>query len=440
MNSPHHPFHFARDGLVGLPASPTLEINERIKEMLAAGEEVFHLGFGESRFPVHPILVRALQANAQQRSYLPVLGIPELRAAIAEYYNHKFDLQVSADRVVIGPGSKSLLFALMQALDADILLPTPAWVSYEAQAQLARRPVMTVLMDPQADYAVEADRLTQALDQAAAQPNLLLLNTPHNPTGTVLSPERVQAAAEFARARNMVIFSDEIYSLVTHAGEPFASPAQYYPEGTIVFGGLSKHLSLGGWRFGLAILPPGKIGAQLARALQAIAGCIWSCVAGPVQYAALEAYRGNAEIEGYIEACTRLHAARTRSLYEAFVEFGLQTPQPGGGFYLYPSFARWREPLAARGVHTDRDLAMHMLADYRIAMLPGSAFGDEPQALTVRVSTSYLDAETDEQAAALMAAYEECADSERIVRDQHPRLRRLAERFGEFVGELEREL
>ncbi len=438
-----HPFRFSRDGLLGLPASPTLVINDRIKEMMAAGQEVFHLGFGESRFPVHPTLARALQDNVHKRSYLPALGIPELRAAIAAYYSKKFDRPVSPEQVVIGPGSKALLFALMQALDADILLPTPAWVSYGAQAQLAGRPLLQAPMDPAADYAVDVDRLAHTIDQASTewrQPDLLLLNTPNNPTGTVMSTEAVEAAATFARTRKMVIFSDEIYSLVTHPDITFASPAQYYPEGTVVFGGLSKHMSLGGWRFGLAILPPGEAGTQLARALQAIAGCTWSCVAGPVQYAALKAYSGSPEIENYIEACTCLHSARTNYLYEAFEEFGLACPTPQGGFYLYPSFARWREPLAARNVNTCQDLAMHLLDRYQIAVLPGSAFGDDPYALAVRISSSYLDAETEEQATTLIEAFQQNGNPEHFFQDHHPRLRQFNERMADFIGELEGEL
>jgi aspartate aminotransferase len=443
MKNPHSPFRFSRTGLRGLKPSPTLTINDRIKKMMASGREVYHLGFGESRFPVHPQIAQALQANVHQRSYLPALGIAPLRQAIAQFYERKFSLSVTADQVVVGPGSKSLLYAMMMALDGDVILPTPAWVSYSAQATLANRPILSVPMDPDDDYRLDVGRLATAVDGATKQwrrPDLLMVNTPHNPTGTVLSSGDVAELAKFARQRELMILSDEIYSLVTHDSVSHVSPAQHYPEGTIIFGGLSKQMSLGGWRFGAAILPPGQAGEALARAVQAIAGCTWSCVAAPMQYAALEAYSDDPEIDDYIQACTQMHAIRTHYLYDALDEFGLTCPEPVGAFYLYPSFAKWREPLAARGIHTCQELSLHLLDNYEIAVLPGASFGGDPHALALRLSTSYLDAETDEQAKNLVVAFNQNPDSEQFIHNHHPRLRQVVERLADFITKLEGDL
>jgi aspartate/methionine/tyrosine aminotransferase len=443
MPNPHHPFRFSRTGLRGLKASPTLTINDRIKEMMAAGREVFHMGFGESRFPVHPQLAQALRDNVSKRSYLPSLGILPLRQAIADFYAERLNLDVAAEQVIIGPGSKSLLYAVMLALDGDVILPTPAWVSYSSQAKLSSRPILEVPMDPDADYRLDVERLRTAVHEAASQwrhPDLLLVNTPHNPTGTLLSAEVTEELARFAREHALMILSDEIYSLVTHDSNQHVSPARAYPEGTVIFGGLSKHMSLGGWRFGMAILPPGPAGQALARAVQAIAGCTWSCVAAPVQYAALVAYSNSPEVNNYVQACARMHAIRTHYLYDALVEFGINCPRPSGAFYLYPSFARWREPLALRNVRTCQDLAIHLLENYEIALLPGASFGDDPHALALRLSTSYLDAETDEQAENLVSAFEDDPDPERFVQDRHPRLRGVVERLAEFLTDLEEDL
>ena len=90
MSDSYRPFRFSRTGLKGLKPSPTLSMNDRIQEMRATGREVYHLGFGESRFPVHPLVAQALQDNAQQRSYLPALGLPELRQTIADFYERHF--------------------------------------------------------------------------------------------------------------------------------------------------------------------------------------------------------------------------------------------------------------------------------------------------------------------------------------------------------------
>jgi aspartate/methionine/tyrosine aminotransferase len=196
-------------------------------------------------------------------------------------------------------------------------------------------------------------------------------------------------------------------------------------------------MSLGGWRLGVAILPPTAAGAALERAVQAIAGCIWSCASAPVQYAALAAYSGDQAIETHIRNCTKMHAIRTRYLYDALVEFGISCPEPTAAFYLYPSFARWRGPLAARGVETCRDLSHYLLENYDIAILPGSTFGDDPQALALRLSTSYLDMESDEQAQNIAAAFANDANPDRFINNHHPRLREVVTRLADFVSELE---
>jgi aspartate/methionine/tyrosine aminotransferase len=440
MSNSYRPFRFSRSGLKGLKPSPTLSMNDRVQEMRAAGREVYHLGFGESRFQVHPLVAKALQDNAQQRSYLPALGIPELRQTIATFYERHFNLPVAANQVVIGPGSKSLLYALLVALDGDIIMPTPAWSSYQDLATLSGRLLLEVPMDPGDDYRLDVNRLQGAMSEAAEQwrrPDLLLFSTPHNPTSTTLSLEETQKLTDFARDRELMILSDEIYGMVTYDSAGHVSPAHTYADGTIVFGGLSKHMSLGGWRFGVAILPPTAAGVALERALKAIAGCIWSCVTAPVQFAAQVAYGDNPQVAAYMQACTEMHAARTRYLYDALLEFGVSCPEPRAAFYLYPSFARWRKPLAARGVFTCQDLGHYLLENYEIAVLPGATFGDDPHALSLRLSTSFLDMETDEQAQSITTGFYDDPDADRFIHNQHPRLREVASRLADFVTELE---
>ena len=218
MNDLYRPFRFSRSGLKGLKPSPTLSINDRVHEMRAAGRDVYHLGFGESRFPVHPLIARALQDNVQQRSYLPALGLPALRTAVADFYSRHFDLKVVPNQVVIGPGSKSIIFAMLAALDSDIILPTPAWSSYHDLATFTGRPVLEVLMDADNEYRPDIGRIQEAMREAAdqwRQPDTLLLSNPHNPTATTLSAAEVGVIASFARDHDLMILSDEIYSLVT---------------------------------------------------------------------------------------------------------------------------------------------------------------------------------------------------------------------------------
>jgi aspartate/methionine/tyrosine aminotransferase len=364
-----------------------------------------------------------------------------LREAIAEFYRRRFRLAVTPGQVVIGPGSKSLLYALLLVLGDEVILPQPSWVSYAPQAHLSGKPVLWVPTRPEEDFQLEINVLRRNMEESRqdwGNPELLVLNSPNNPTGTMLHPQRVQALADFAREEQLMVLSDEIYALVAHGSVPHASVAHHYPEGTIVLGGLSKHLSLGGWRFGLAILPAGRMGKALRRALRNIAGSIWSCVAAPIQYAALVAYGGDAEVEAFIDRCARMHAIRTRYVYEQLVAAGIPCVEPSGAFYLFPTFSCWKESLAAQGVYASDDLADYLLSRYELATLPGTAFGCAPDNLCLRLSSSYLDASTDEKAANLVEAFERDPDPERFIQDHHPRLREACARFAQFAADLER--
>jgi aspartate aminotransferase len=435
------PFRFSRAGLRGLKVSATLSLNERVRELWEAGRDVYHLGFGESRFPVHPKIAQALRNNVHQRSYLPALGIRELRETIAEFYQRKFEVPISRDQVVTGPGSKSLLYALLLSLGEEVILPQPSWVTYAPQAHLLGKPILWVPTRLEDDFHLEVDLLRRKMEEDKedwGNPEVLIVNSPHNPTGTMLPPHKVQALADFAREEQLMVLSDEIYALVAYGQTPHVSVAHYYPEGTVVLGGLSKHLSLGGWRFGVMILPAGRTGEALRRALKNIAGSIWSCVVAPVQYAALVAYSNDPEVDEYIDQCTCMHGIRTRYLYDRLVEAGIPCAEPKGAFYVFPSFEKWKEPLAARGVHTCEDLATYFLENYELATLPGSAFGCRSQELCLRLSSSYMDAGTDEKAATLVEVFKEDPDPDRFIENHHPRLREAASRFAQFVADLER--
>ncbi len=433
------PIRFSRAGIRGLRASATLTINDRVRELWAAGKNAYHLAFGESRFPVHPKVAEALAASTQRRSYLPALGVPELRRTIAEYYGNKFGIDAAPEQVAVGPGSKSLIFSCMLALGEEIILPQPSWVSYGPQAHLMAKPVTFVPTRPETNYELELDVLEDRIEDERAEwgnPEVFIVNSPKNPTGTMMHPEKVEALARFAREHELMVLSDEIYALTAFGTVPHVSIARHYPEGTVVFGGLSKHLSLGGWRLGIAVLPNWSAGKRLAHAIENIAANIWTCVAAPVQYAALVAYSNDPDIEEYIALCTRMHGARTRFLYHTMARLGIPCVEPAGAFYVYPCFGKWREQLHARGIHTDEDLALHLLERYELATLPGSAF-HAAQDFCLRVSSSYIDASTDERAQALLAAFRDDPDPGRFIEQHHPRLHQVAERFGQFVSDLE---
>lgn len=421
---------FARD----ITLSPTLGINERVKALWAAGETVYHFGFGESRFPVHPKLQAGLAENAHHKGYLPVQGLAALREAIAAYDGRIRHTTISPDQVMVGPGSKALIYALQMALAGDLLLPTPSWVSYAPQAKLLGKRVIFVRGTAGNGYQLTLEALADAVQQSDSETKILLINSPNNPAGYMFSAEFLQALAGYCRQNRIVVISDEIYAQVSHGFQPHVSLAEFYPEGTIVVGGLSKHLSLGGWRLGKVVVPQEQ--PALLPALRTIASEIWSTPTAPVQYTAVTAYSYDPDIEAYIAECSQIHAARTRHIWEMFDELGMTCPQPQGGFYLIPNFDRWREPLARRGVHNSEELAHYLLEKYHIATLPGTAFGVSANELSLRIATSYVDMETDEAAANILAAWRQTPDKEVFIAQHQPQMTRALAQFRQFVSDL----
>ncbi len=420
--------------------SATMALNAKISELMAGGHHVLHLGFGEARFPVHPKILAAFRENASARSYLPVPGLPQLRAQIAGYYRRKFKINAEPDRVIVGSGSKTLLFAAMCALEGDLILPSPTWVSYDTQALLTGKTVTWIPTRLEDNYCLTPESLKAGLKaarDAGRSPKILVLNSPGNPTGVVYPPEIQAALAEVVRAEGMVIISDEIYALTTYGAPPHISMAHYYPEKTIVTGGLSKHLSLGGWRLGVAILPPDDFGAEVHRYMTAVAGAIWTTAAAPVQYAAVVAYGDDPDIDAYAGMCTTIHGCVTTYLYQVLHALHVPCPRPAGGFYVYPSFAPWRDALAKKhNIHTSQDLANFLLNEEYMATLPGSDFGANPQDLTLRLSTSYLYGLTDEDGEAMLSTYQKKLPVEQFLQETCPHLIEAAERFKAFIEAL----
>jgi aspartate/methionine/tyrosine aminotransferase len=383
----------------------------------------------------------AFRKYAIARSYLPVAGLPELRARIAGYYRRKFKIEAEAGQVIVGSGSKSLLFAALQALKGDLILPSPTWVSYDQQAFLTDKAVSWIPTDLEDNYCLTPAKVKTGLKLAREKgqsPRILILTSPHNPTGVMYPPSLLSELADIARAEELVIISDEIYALTAYGDTPHFSMAQVYPEGTIVTGGLSKHLSLGGWRLGMAILPPGEAGIELHRYMTAVASAIWTTAAAPVQYAALVAYSDDPDIDAYVETCAAIHGYVTHYLYQLFQTLNIPCPQPSGGFYLFPSFAPWRAALAQKhNVHTSHDLAHFLLDEEHIATLPGSDFGTGPQDLTLRLSTSYLYALSDEAGQAMLATYQKNLLPDQFLKETCPRVIEVGERFKALVESLD---
>jgi len=373
-----------RPNLGCLHFSPTLAINERVRALRDRGVSVFHLGFGESPFPVHPLIQAALADNADK-------NMSELRELARTYYAEKFGFDAQTFKAIIGPGSKELLYDIQLALRGDLLLPVPSWVSYAPQAGLTGDQVIKIPTSLSEKHHITSGSLEIAIlaaRQDGLNPKKLILNYPNNPTGLSLSPPRLAEIAEVCKMYGVLVISDEIYGLVNHRGDHL-SIAEFYPEGTIVTTGLSKHLSLGGFRLGVALVP--ETLSHVYDAVVRIASETWSTVSSPIQYAAVKAFEQDPAIEAYIGDCTRIHSLVSGYLRQVLVEMGVDYPPLDGAFYLYPDFEKFREALAAKGVRTSEDLARVLIDEVQVATLPGTAFGADPETLTLRLAACDYD-------------------------------------------------
>lgn len=379
--------------------SATLAVNERLRARRAAGEPVLHLAFGEAGLPVLPELASVLADSSQHNEYAPVTGIPAARAAAAGYFDRR-GLPTDPDRVVLAPGSKPLLYALLSVLPGDVVLPVPSWVSYAAQAALAGKRVIGVPIPERAGGVPDPGLLAIALAKARAEgarPGVLVLTLPDNPTGTLAPRDVLAEVCRVADREGLVIVSDEIYRDLCRTPEDLVSPAELLPDRVIVTSGLSKNLALGGYRIGFTRLPAGSPGDTVLAELVGVASEVWSCLAGPMQQVATAALAEPTAVTERIAASRRLHGAVTRRVRELLVDAGATCRPPEGAFYLYPDFEPLRDGLADAGVHTGQELADLLLDRYGIGVLAGAEFGDDPHALRFRLATSLLYGDTEEQ-------------------------------------------
>ena len=401
----------------GLSQSSTLAINERSARLEREGRKVYRMGLGQSPFPVPANVVEALKANAHQKDYLPVRGLDALREAVAAYHGRAQGIERTADDVLIGPGSKELLFILQLCFYGDLLVPSPSWVSYAPQAAIAGRQHRWIDTRREDGWRLTPEALDAVCRDDPDRPRILILNYPSNPLGVTYSADQLQALARVARRYGLVVLSDEIYGELHHRGE-HASIARWYPEGTIISVGLSKWAGAGGWRLGTFTFPPQLRGVLDAMAV--VASESFTSVSAPIQHAAITAFDGSPGMQRYLQRSRRVLRQIGPAIATRLRAAGCDLDDPEGGFYLFPDLSALRERLAARGIHDARLLCERLLEDTGVAVLPGSDFGRSPAELSLRLAYVNFDgARALEGAAALDDAAvadsgflaEYCADS-----------------------------
>ena len=360
-----------------LRPSSTLKINETSRQLESEGEKIFKFGFGQSPFQVPLNVVNELKNNAHQNKYLPMQGLKELREVIAQYTTTKKNYNYKSKNVIIGPGSKELMFLLHVLFDGEIILPAPSWVSYAPQAILGRNKIQTIQTTRENNWFPTGAEIEQVILKDKNKNYLLILNSPNNPSGQVC--ENLEEISQIAKKYNLIILSDEIYSELSFE-DGYKSISNFCPEKTIISTGLSKWCGAGGWRLGYFIIP--NTLNYLRDSINILASETFSSVSAPIQYAAIAAYSNNHSV--YINNSKKILKAVGNYIYENLKSNKILINKPQGGFYLMPEFLN-------KSFSTSSEMCDSLLKETGVVLLPGSDFGFEQTRPLTRLSYTDFD-------------------------------------------------
>jgi len=401
--------------------APTLDLGERIKRIVGEtaftflalareyrerGRRVISFGIGQPDF-VTPSHIREAAKRALDEGftgYTETAGIPELREAIAEYLNSRYGADVKPDEVVVTTGAKTAIFIGMAAYirpGDEVVIPEP---SYYAYAQVARmfdaKPVFVPMkFEPGKGFSIDMEAVEEAV---TPRTRIIVLNNPHNPTGTVFTPEEVDELYEFARKRGVMILADEIYDNFLFNGARFKSVLEHsdWRDYLIYVNGFSKTFSMTGWRLGYLVLR-----REVIPRILDLAVTVYSCAPSFAQKAGVEALKGDWTP---VREMVKTFEERARILYSILSKApGIEAYMPQGAFYMFP---RVKTLMDALGLDDD-SFVRRLLDEKGVLVLPGTAFPDKAGAGFVRISFATSTKEVEEGARLIVEFAEEAMSS-----------------------------
>ena len=360
-----------------LKPSATIALNEKSKKLISERKKIYKFGFGQSPFPVPREIQKELSINTHRKDYLPMQGLLELRQAISSYLNKRNKVKFDFEDIVIGPGSKELMFLLNQIFNGDIILPAPSWVSYAPKADIGNNKVHWIETSSETNWFPTAEQLEKKIKKIGVKKILLILNSPSNPSGAICN--NFKEIAEVVKKNKIIVLSDEIYSELTFS-KKIDSISNYCPENTIVSSGLSKWCGAGGWRLGFFAIPKQLL--EIKNAMKVIGSESFTSVSAPIQYAAVKAYTEN--LGEYIESSINILKCVGEYVYSNLKSNNVIITPPAGGFYLMPEFKN-------KNFKNSSEMCEDILKKTGVALLPGSDFGLSPKKMAARLSYTDFD-------------------------------------------------
>ena len=350
-----------------LGTETAFEVLARARKLEAAGRDIIHLEIGEPNFPTEPHIVAAAEAALQQgwTHYGPSQGDPELREAIAEQVSASRGMQVTPEQVVVVPGAKPILFFTMLALlepGDEVLYPNPGFPIYESMIRYLGAQPKPLRLSEERGFSLDLNSLA---DQLSDRTRLLILNSPHNPTGGIIPEEDLREIARLCADRDLVVLSDEVYSQILYEGRHCSIAS--FPgmlEKTIILDGFSKTYAMTGWRLGYGVMP-----VELARHVVRLQVNSTSCTASFTQRAGIEALRGPQDaVQKMVEEFRR----RRDLIVEGLNRIpGISCTLPRGAFYVFPNIQGTGK--------TSREISDLLLQSAGVACLAGEDFGEYGQ-------------------------------------------------------------
>lgn len=347
-----------------LGTETAFEVLARAKALEAQGREVVHLEIGEPDFDtpkrITDAACKALRAGYTH--YTPAPGIWELREAIARDASLRRGVEFSADDVVVTPGGKPIMFFSILALvdeGDEVIYPNPGFPIYESMIQFVGGKAVPVPLPESRDFSLDVERLCGLVSDRT---RMIILNSPHNPTGGMLSRLDLQAIAAVVREHpNLVVLSDEIYSRMLYDGEHTSiASLPGMREQTIVLDGFSKIYAMTGWRLGYGLFPP-----DMAPAIARLMTNSNSCTSASTQMAGIAALTGSQRASD--EMVAEFHKRRDIIVSGLNALPGVSCRTPRGAFYVFPN-------ITGTGM-SSRELADLLLYEAGVATLAGTAFG-----------------------------------------------------------------
>ena len=348
---------------------------------------LYGFAFGQSPFPVPLLMQEALMKNANQGAYAPVPGIPELRNAISKYNKHYFGMDITPERIYVGPGTKELIFNLLEILHGTVILPTPAWLGYLPQIRFLKKNYH--MLPAKSNKKFSPGDLRKLALRLHDRQKILILNNPHNPTGLLYDKFELEEIAYVCRDQNIAIISDEIYAQTTYDFSKFISMGKIYPEGTFVTNGLSKSHAAGGYRLGYVIFPQHAV--DLKRQFKKILATEYTAVSTPIQHAAVAGFEISKEMDIYFDTTRKIHHIMGEYTYNALSTIeGIKLTKPDATFYLLADFNAFSTELRKANITTSQKLSESLIVHpYHTAIVGGDSLVLERTDFSARIA--YVD-------------------------------------------------